>query len=148
MRELVVSGLRPGLDSVVERNQYTLARKLLLLCLDGGVHNIIGSLVYVMFWAMMFGEIICKVCFASFPVDAELPLTDSVLDPIESHVHCLGSFGFDCVVGDSFGGCIVCADGGGSRLWVSHFCECCYDRLSGLAVHKECSCFGFCWRRT
>ena len=73
---------------------------------------------------MVLGEVIGIVYFASFPVDAALALTDSVLDPVESHVHGFGTFGFDGVVGDFASRGVVCAWGSGARLWVSHLLVC------------------------
>ena len=36
---------------------------------------------------MMFGDIVCKVILAWSPVYKELFLSDSVLDPVETHIN-------------------------------------------------------------
>ena len=61
---------------------------------------------------MMFCEIVSKVGFASAPVDVELVLVDSVLDPVESHVHGFGSALLDGVVGYAVCDGVIGAHGG------------------------------------
>ena len=70
---------------------------------------------------MVLGVVVGTIGLAGFPVHSELALFHTISDPIESHVHCLGSFGLDCVVGDSFGGGVVCLDRSGAVLFVAHF---------------------------
>jgi hypothetical protein len=48
--------------------------------------------LFVMMLWMMLGEVISQIRFAWFPEDVEVPLLDTILDPIKSHVHCLGPF--------------------------------------------------------
>ena len=70
---------------------------------------------------MVLGVVIGEILLAGFPVHSELSLLDPILDPVESHVHCLGSFGFDRVVGDAFCGGVVCLDRCGAVLRMAHF---------------------------
>ncbi len=69
---------------------------------------------------MMFGKIIGQVCGAWAPVYFELFVFDTILDPIESHVHGFGSLLFDLFVCKAVGRGIIDLDWGG-RLWVAHF---------------------------
>ena len=71
---------------------------------------------------MMFGEVIREVGRAFLPIDMKLALGDSVLDPIKSHVDCLGSTLLDGFVGESFSEGIVRLYRG-CRLGMSHFNE-------------------------
>ena len=59
---------------------------------------------------MVLGVAIGEILLAGFPVHSELSLFHSILDPVESHVHRLGSFGLDRVVGDAFCGGVVGLD--------------------------------------
>jgi hypothetical protein len=45
----------------------------------------------MMFWGVVFGEVIGKVGFAGLPMDAEVALADTVAYPIETHVDCFRS---------------------------------------------------------
>ncbi len=47
---------------------------------------------------VMIGEVICKIGVAGLPIDMQLFLFDSVLYPVESHVHGAGSALLDGVV--------------------------------------------------
>ena len=51
-----------------------------------------GAHLDVMGGGMMFGMVVGKVGFTWAPVDKEVALASAVLDPIEAHVHCFGSF--------------------------------------------------------
>ena len=48
---------------------------------------------------------------AGFPMDSELALLDSVVDPEEAHVHCFGALDLDCVVGNAFCSRVICLNG-------------------------------------
>ena len=48
---------------------------------------------------MVLGVVIGEILLAGFPVHSELSLFNPIFDPIKSHVHRLGSLGFDSVVG-------------------------------------------------
>jgi hypothetical protein len=69
-------------------------------------------------WGVMFGVVIGQIFTARAPVDAEVVLSDSAFDPVKAHVHGLGSFLFDSVVGETCGGGIVCLKWS-RRLWVA-----------------------------
>ena len=61
----------------------------------------------MMFWVMMFCEIIGAVSRTAAPVDKVLSLPDSITNPIESHIHCFGAFLFHGFVGDTAGSAVV-----------------------------------------
>jgi hypothetical protein len=46
-----------------------------------------GSHAAMMRCGVVFGKIIGKICGARAPVDIELALLDTILNPIETHVH-------------------------------------------------------------
>ena len=74
-------------------------------------------------WSMVFGEIVSAIKGSGCPVYIKVFLTHAIADPIVSHVHGLGAFPFDRVVGDAIGSVVVGAHW--SRgLGVSHFFEC------------------------
>ena len=54
-----------------------------------------------------------------FPVDSELTLLDTVLDPEESHIHCFGTLGLDSLVRDSFSSGVVGLHGSWAELFPS-----------------------------
>jgi hypothetical protein len=65
----------------------------------------------MMFWGVVFGEVIGKVGFAGLPMDAEVPLADTVAYPIEAHVDSFGSALFDGIVDDAMGAGVIGLDG-------------------------------------
>ena len=65
----------------------------------------------------MFGEVISVIVLPLLPMDSKLSLVYSVLDPVEPHVHCLGSLDLGSLVGKSVGGGIIC----GHTSWCSLF---------------------------
>ena len=91
---------------------------------------------------MMFCVVIGTVKFASLPINVELVLSDSVADPVETHVDGFGSFLFYCVVGDPCGGCVI-RSYWGCRLRVSEFFEGYSYCGCFFAVVEECCKFGF-----
>ena len=102
-----------------------------------------GALGDVMFGGMVLTKVVSIILPAWAPIDKEVSLLDSVSDPVEAHVYCLGSSLFDCVVGKSDGYFIVSLDGS-RRLRVAHFCQDCADGagLSGVVVEGCQFCFG------
>ena len=50
-------------------------------------------------WGMVFSVLIPKILVSRLPVDDELALFCSVLDPIKSHITCFGEFLLDCDIG-------------------------------------------------
>ena len=91
----------------------------------------------------MFCVAVRFVVSSWFPMDAELTLVDTVFDPVEAHVHCFGTFGFDCVVGNSFGCGIVCLDWSGTVLFPAHLFEGFANDASVLSIEEQASEFGF-----
>ena len=52
-----------------------------------------------MVWRIVFSVVIPEILDSRSPVDEELVLFYSVLDPIKSHINCFGAFLFDCAIG-------------------------------------------------
>jgi len=71
---------------------------------DGMHLAVVGS------W-MMFCEVIPFVVFAGLPINLELPLLDTVADPVKAHVNGFGSFLFHRVIDDSFCSSVFGLDG-------------------------------------
>ena len=71
---------------------------------------------------MMFCEVIGKVLGAFAPIDLELFLLDSVLNPVETHINGFGAALFDGFVGDTGSGGVVDNNAGG-WLGMSQFFE-------------------------
>ena len=61
----------------------------------------------------MLGEVITKVSTAWCPIEVELSLFDSILEPVESHVNGLGASLFDCVSENAMGDRVVSFKGCG-----------------------------------
>ena len=57
-----------------------------------------------------FGEVVRDVTFAGDVLDAEMALAYSVGEPEISHVHTLGAFPIELVVGETQGDCVVDAE--------------------------------------
>ena len=68
---------------------------------------------------MVLGVVVSNVGGARGPLDDELALLDSVLDPPESHVICLGALDLVPVIGKAFCCGVVSDHGGGSRLFMA-----------------------------
>jgi hypothetical protein len=73
----------------------------------------------MMGWGMVLGKVVGEIVFTGMPVNYELALLDSVVDPVKAHVYGFGATLFDRLIGDASGACIVGLDGCGS-LWMSH----------------------------
>ena len=91
---------------------------------------------------MVLGVVITKVGFARGPVDFELALANSVLDPVEAHVDGFGSLLLDGAVCEAHCSGVVHLHGCG-RLRVSEFNQGSANWESLLAVEKCASDFGF-----
>ena len=59
---------------------------------------------------MVFGDVVGSVQAAPLPVDHELSLGFTVLQPVEVHVDSFGASLFDGLVADAFGGGVVSLD--------------------------------------
>ena len=59
----------------------------------------------------MLGEVVAKVFTSRLPVDEELVLFDTVSNPVESHVYCLGTLLLDCVIPNSSSKLVICLNG-------------------------------------
>jgi hypothetical protein len=101
-----------------------------------------GQHCLVMLGRVMFGVIVSNILGARGPIDMELVLLDSVLNPIKPHIHCVGSDLSYVVVGNPAGGGIVNLYGGG-RLAVPHFFEGDAEADTVFTIKKEGNNFGF-----
>jgi len=61
---------------------------------------------------VVLAEVVSIVLFPAFPVNAVLVLSDTVLDPVESHINGAGVALPDVVVGEPGGGAVVGLDRG------------------------------------
>ena len=80
-----------------------------------------GTHMYMMGGRMALCEVVTKVVFPWLPINTDVPLVDSVRDPMEAHVHGFGVLEFCGAVGKATGGGIVGGDACGSRLCVANF---------------------------
>ena len=85
---------------------------------------------------VLFGNVVPKVALAWSPVDAEVATLDLVLDPIESHVNCLGPSLVDGLVDNHISRDVV-GDHGGGWLWVAHFGQGLLEDHGFLAVDEK-----------
>ena len=90
----------------------------------------------------MLGEVICKILRSWTPINNEVFLADSILYPIELHIHCLVFSLINSSIGDSGGVVIVGLDGRG-RLRVSHLSEFDAEHGAVLGIVEEAAGFGF-----
>jgi hypothetical protein len=67
----------------------------------------------MVFVGMQFSKEIGKIIQTWCPANNKLALADTVVDPIETHIHCLRPLGFQCVIGKADGAEIVGGDNGG-----------------------------------
>jgi hypothetical protein len=92
---------------------------------------------------MVFGKVFGEIFFTSTPMNYELPLLDSVADPVKAHVYGFGATLFDFFIGDASGACIVGLDGC-FGLRMSHFFE--YnaerDTVASVLEYRAEFCFG------
>ena len=68
---------------------------------------------------MVLGEVVCQVEVPFLPVDSELALLHSILNPVEAHVHSLGTLYFSSAIGKSIGCGVVRGDSGWLGLFSS-----------------------------
>ena len=92
---------------------------------------------------MVFCKIIRKIVGTAAPVDKELAFMDSVFDPVEAHVDCLGAALLDSIVGDACGAGIVSLKWG-CRLRMAHLFEGCAEpgAIFGVVEGGAEFCFG------
>ena len=89
----------------------------------------------VVVWWVVFCVIVPHVVSSWHPIDEELSLLDSILDPIEAHINGFGSFLFDGLVGKASSHCVINLDWGW-WLRMAHFDESGTEDFGGLAVDK------------
>lgn len=94
---------------------------------------------------MVFCKIIGSIQCTGFPVDNKLALADTIADPIESHINCLGTFLLDGIIDDSFGTGVIRLDWRGG-LWVAKFSESGAKSAGILGVVEASTNFSFSGR--
>ena len=82
---------------------------------------------------VVLGEVVGKVVGAFAPMDEVVALCNTIFDPVESHVHGLGSALFDGVIDDANGAFVVGLDWSGG-LRMAHFIESSAERGCILGV--------------
>ena len=92
---------------------------------------------------MSLREVVGEVLVSWFPDHVELALANSVSDPVEAHVSCLGATLRDSVVGDSCGYGVVGDDGSGFCLRMSKVCKGVSQWGGCLAVLEQAAVFSF-----
>ena len=90
----------------------------------------------------MFCVVITEILAAWAPVNEELPLLRSILDPIKAHIDGFGAFLLDGIVGKTDGGGVVDLHWG-RRLWMPEFGECGSNRDGLLSIDVGGANFGF-----
>jgi hypothetical protein len=86
---------------------------------------------------VVFGEVISVIVLPLLPMDSKLSSVYSILDPVEPHIHCLGSFNLGSSIGKAVGGGIICSNASRCRLFSTHFLEYGPDMGGLLAVLEQ-----------
>ena len=105
---------------------------------SGGDMEVLGANGLVMSSWVMLGKVISFVCGSWFPEDVEVTLTNSIFNPIETHVNSLRVFHFDSVISNTDGSAVVSLDWC-SWLGMPHFFKCSPDGASLFGGEKESS---------
>ena len=79
--------------------------------LNWGLACVSGSMSFMVQGRMILGAVVDKICAARSPVEAELALGFTAVEPTESHVHGFNVFGDDGLVDDTGGSGVVGLDG-------------------------------------
>ena len=72
---------------------------------------------------MVLSEVVGEVEVSFLPVDSVLSLFDAVLDPVELHIHGLGSFYFRSAIGKTISGGIIGGQANGVCLLAAQFLD-------------------------
>ena len=86
----------------------------------------------------MLCAVVSQVFSSGVPVESEFPMDHAAAEPVEYHVHVLGEFGDNGVVGDSHGGGIIVLDGK-LPLGPFHLYECLVQGYHVLGSDKKSS---------
>jgi hypothetical protein len=89
----------------------------------------------------MLSEIVSHIGVAWRPTYIELALFHSVIDQVESHLHCFGAFFWDCVIDNAICCGVVRSEFCGV-LVVTHFSQCCARDSAFFCIDKKCTKFG------
>ena len=126
----------------LSRDMLVVSKGFKVITCTSGIIQVGGPDGLVMVRGMVFGDVISAILFAGFPVDKKLALANTIADPVEAHVNCLGSLLFNCIVDNASGSAVVGLERG-RRLFVAEFFECNAVRASRLGVVEEATKFGF-----
>jgi hypothetical protein len=96
----------------------------------------------MVFWRMVFGEIVRQVGISWLPMDAEMALADAAACPIEKHVNGFQSTMFYSVINDCMGTGVVYLDWR-RRLGPIHFFEGNAEGAGILGIVETCTDLGF-----
>jgi hypothetical protein len=77
------------------------------------------------------------------PIDVKVALADTVTNPVKAHVDCLGTFLFDCVIGNSGSSAVVSLYGSGWLGIMSEFFKAGAKWACLFAIVEEGSKFSF-----
>ena len=91
------------------------------------------TMLNIILGRMGLGEVVGRVVLARLPEDRVLQLLDPVLEPIPPHVHRLGAFLDERLVGDTLGSAVV-RQKGSRWLRESHILQRVAGRHCGLSV--------------
>ena len=94
---------------------------------------------------VMFGVVISWISRPWFPKHIKVFLENYILYPMKTHIHCLGAFLFNDLVGYPNSGVVVHLYRGG-WLGMMHFYQFCSNQDGGLAIQEQCTIF-FLWCR-
>ncbi len=100
--------------------------------------HIIQSDVLMSVSHVVFGWIVAQVFLTGLIIKFEVFLCCAIQQPEVSHLHCIGTFTFDCVIDNASGSGVV--DVNGCRwLWMAEFKEGESQDLGFLSIEEECT---------
>lgn len=101
-----------------------------------------GAYLLMVGSGVMFGMIITEIIGTWSPVDKEVALANTILNPVKTHVHGFGLALADSAVGDSGGSRVIGLDRGG-RLGMAHFDEGSAEHGAIFGIVEEAGKFSF-----
>ena len=113
--------------------QHTLTAHTELGLMLGRLMQVEGTHALVVSWCMVLAEVVAQVGVSWLPVNSELSLFNTVLEPVESHVDGFGAALLDSAIEDSIGTFVVSLDGG-CRLGMAELDESLADGATNLCV--------------
>ena len=101
------------------------------------------SHLYVKRSGMMFGVVISLISGTWFPKNIKVFLENYILYPMKTHIHSLGEFLFDALVGYYHCGGIVHLYRVG-WMGMMHLYQYCSNWDGCLSIHEQCTIFCLC----